>query len=285
MPSFDRITMKSFIAEDGEEYYYVLDGDSRKNALLLLPGFTGTHEDLLYLTEDLSENYFVIVPDLPGWGKSPRLKKKLTLKNYAQYLHGLLGSLGSHHVYLIGHCMGATLALEFALLYPHYVRKLVLVSTPYNEGLLSQRLFLHLADVSTHAPKFFRPLLFFWRSRVLCVPLAFISMRFRSVRKKLRVIWKGIVNQPHQHEDVVEENWVSFVHFRYERAKKLHMQTLILHGSDDLVVSPKQAEKLQTLMPKAEVEYIEGAGHLPPVERPGTLATKVREFLENDTKL
>jgi 2-succinyl-6-hydroxy-2,4-cyclohexadiene-1-carboxylate synthase len=279
MPAYPRVTLRTFIAEDGEEYYYVVDGDTRKPTLLLLAGFTGTHEDLLSLTEDLRDDYFVIVPDLPGWGKSPRLKKRLTLKNYAEYLNALLASLGVGHINLFGHCMGATLALEYALLYPSNVKKLILVSTPYNEGLLSQRLFLHLADISTHTPKFFRPLLFFWRSRLFCVPFAFISMKFKSFRKRVRVIWKGIKQQPHQHEDVVEENWVSFVHFRYERIKKLTMPTLILHGNEDLIVSAKQAPKLQQLLPQAKLEYIEGAGHLPPMETPGKLATKVKNFL------
>lgn len=279
MPSYPRVTMKSFLAEDGSEYYYAVDGDTKQKTLLMLPGFTGTHTDQLRLAEDLREKYFVIVPDLPGWGKSPRFKKSLTLKNYAEYLHSLLGSLGVHKVYLLGHCMGATLALEYALLYPKSVKKLILVSTPYNEDLLSQRLFLHLADISTHTPKFFRPLLFLWRSRFFSVPFAFVSLKFRSFHKRLRIIGRGIRQQPQQDEDVVEENWVSFVHFRYERIKKLHVPTLILHGSEDLIVNPKQAVKLGALLPQAEVALIEGAGHLPPMETPGALATKVKEFL------
>ena len=73
---------------------------------------------------------------------------------------------------------------------------------------------------------------------------------------------------------------MSFIHFRYERAKKLHMPTLILHGSEDLVVSPKQAMKLGMLLPHAGISLIEGAGHLPPMETPGTLASEVKAFLE-----
>lgn len=278
---YPRVTMRSFLAEDGNEYFYAVDGNTKKDVLLLLPGFTGTHADQLRLAEDLRDTYFIIVPDLPGWGRSPRFKKALTLKNYAQYLHSLLESLAINKIYLFGHCMGATLALEYALLYPQSVRNLILVSTPYNEGLLSQRLFLHLADISTHAPKFFRPLLFFWRSRFFSVPFAFVSLKFRSFHKTLRMILRGIKQQPLQDEDVVEENWVSFIHFRYERIKKLHMPTLILHGNEDLIVSPKQAQKLQELLPQAKLEYIKGAGHLPPMETPGQLATKVKEFLKN----
>lgn len=280
MSVYSRITMKSFIAEDGGEYYYVVDGDTKKEPLLMLPGFTGTHSDQLRLAEDLRDTYFVIVPDLPGWGKSPRLRKSLTLKNYAQYIHSLMDSIGIHKFYLLGHCMGATLALEYALLYPQSVKKLILVSTPYNEGLLSQRLFLHLADISTHAPKFFRPLLFFWRSQFFAVPLAFVSLRFRSLQKKIRIIGRGLKQQPKQHEDVVEENWISFVHFNYNRIKKLRIPTLILHGSEDLIVNPKQAMKLGLLLPHADIHIIEGAGHLPPMETPGALASEVKAFLE-----
>ena len=278
MSTFERATRKTF--SDGKStYYYWIAGDTRNPTLLLLPGFTGTHTDLLPLAEELKKSFYIIIPDLPGWGESPRLKQKLTIDHYSVYLHSLLHAIGVSKIYLFGHCMGATLALQYAIHYPQSVKKLIIVSTPYNEGLLSQRLFLHLADISTHSPKFFRPFLFLWRSRFFSTPLCLLSMQFRSFHKKIRIIVRGIRQQPHQHEDVVEENWVSLVHFHYGKTKELTMPILIIHGDKDLLVSPKQADRLHLLLPNAQLRFISDAGHIPPVETPGTLAVMVAEFL------
>src|SRR5438270_876571 len=99
--------------------------------------------------------------------------KKLTIHNYAKFFKRMLDSLNIEKVHLFGHCVGAVAAIEFAYLYPEKVTKLILVSVPYMGGMPVQAFYSFLAGMSERAPAFMKPVFFFWRSRLLTVPLDF----------------------------------------------------------------------------------------------------------------
>lgn len=271
-----RAAMQSFIYEGVEDHYWIL-GNSKNPSFLLIPGFTGLHSDLLPTAHTLAKKYFVIIPELPGWGSSPRFKEELTLKNYARYLHALLESIDIHHLTVCGHCMGATLAIEFTYLYQSHVKQLFLISTPYLHGSFSFPLFLHLASLSKKSPKALKSLFFLWRSRVFAVPLSFVVLQTKSFNVKWKRVINMIINQPLQHEDAVEENWVSLIQFDYNKLKRIRIPTHLIHGKEDKLISLAQVTKLHVLIPHATLDVIDMAGHLPPAETPQTLANLIIE--------
>lgn len=56
--------------------------------------------------------------------------------------------------------------------------------------------------------------------------------------------------------------------------------TLIVRGEQDELIPAEEADALATLMPKAEVVVLAGAGHLPPLEAPEELAGTLARWLE-----
>lgn len=280
MSVYSRATPMIF-SPDGKvnDWYWVM-GDRRKPVLLLIPGFTGLHSDLLGVGEVLKEKFFVIIPELPGWGESPRFSKRLSMHNYARYLKALLEDNGVSHIILVGHCMGAALAIEIAYLYPHFAKKLILISTPYRQGAISQQLFLHLADMSMHVPKRLRSFFFLWRSRIIIMTVSYLTLRFKSFKKSLRVVRKKSAEQPFQHEDTIEENWVSLVHFNYNKGKKIKVPIHLIHGEKDLIVSKNHAIQFAKMLPHATLDFISQAGHIPPEETPRSLATLIEKLAE-----
>jgi pimeloyl-ACP methyl ester carboxylesterase len=65
----------------------------------------------------------------------------------------------------------------------------------------------------------------------------------------------------------------------FDRLGEIAAPTLVLHGTDDQVVDPRNARLLCERIAGARVELIEGAGHLFFWERPETTAQLVGEFL------
>jgi pimeloyl-ACP methyl ester carboxylesterase len=55
--------------------------------------------------------------------------------------------------------------------------------------------------------------------------------------------------------------------------------TLVVHGTEDVVVDPANADLLADLIPGATVEWLEGCGHLLFWEKPDRFAEVVGEFL------
>lgn len=60
---------------------------------------------------------------------------------------------------------------------------------------------------------------------------------------------------------------------------KLNMPVLVLCGKDDLVTPPECSEELATLIPGAQLQWIEGSGHMVPMEQPVALADQLKKFM------
>jgi pimeloyl-ACP methyl ester carboxylesterase len=56
--------------------------------------------------------------------------------------------------------------------------------------------------------------------------------------------------------------------------------TLILHGDADRIVPPAQADRLAALLSHAKIHWLAGAGHLPPLTRPDACRQVITEFLD-----
>jgi pimeloyl-ACP methyl ester carboxylesterase len=95
--------------------------------VVLLHGLTGTHEYFAPLAFRLSQTNRVIAPDLLGFGRSPWPDIAYTVD---EHLTALEPVLPSEPFVLIGHSMGALLALEFARRHPQRLAGLVLISPP-----------------------------------------------------------------------------------------------------------------------------------------------------------
>ena len=64
-----------------------------------------------------------------------------------------------------------------------------------------------------------------------------------------------------------------------ERLSEVRVPTLVVVGSEDVEDIRAIAEKLAAEIPDARLERIEGAGHLPSLERPDELNRLLLEFL------
>lgn len=278
MKNTKKITQRTILGENRNKYYYWVLGSIKNPAMVLLPGFTGTHNDLIKIAEGLKEKHFVIIPDLPGWGKSPRLSEKLTLGNYAIFLKSILDDLKISKVTFCGHCMGSILSIEFAYKYPHLVNQLILISTPFLEGTIGQALLTHLVDMSRHAPRDMRRLFFIWRSRIFVTPISFYIIKIKNTRKKLKLIKFFFKNQGQANEDSVEENLVSIIDFDYKKTKKIKAPIHLISGEKDLIITKNQMYKFNKMIPTATLDFIPNAGHLPPVETPQSLIKLILKY-------
>lgn len=258
-----------------------VEGKSGNPALILMAGFTGTHGDLLSLARELKEKYFILIPEFPGWGEVPEEKSSLTIESYAHVVQEIIASMSLEKVVLVGHCMGGVVALECGYEFPNSITHTIIMSPPYQEGTPGQVFFKTLGSLSEKVPQFFRPAFFFWRSRIITVPLSFFVIKTRSLHKKLSIISKTMHKQTGQNEHVLEKNWISLIEFNYHKLNKLSMPIDVIHGEEDLLIPLTQARKLAALLPHATFHILKNGGHLPPVEEPGTVARLIEQILTN----
>jgi pimeloyl-ACP methyl ester carboxylesterase len=68
-----------------------------------------------------------------------------------------------------------------------------------------------------------------------------------------------------------------------KRLYRLTAPTLVLWGAQDALTAPGYAELWGRQIPHAEVELIEGAGHMLPYEQPTAASDAIRSFLSLDS--
>ena len=107
-------------------------GDVPKPALLLLHGFPQSHVMWHRVAALLAQDYFLVMPDLRGYGdssKTPGLPdhSNYSKRNMAHDMALVMDALGIDSFYLCGHDRGARVAHRLALDYAARVKKLCVI--------------------------------------------------------------------------------------------------------------------------------------------------------------
>lgn len=107
-------------------------GDVQKPALLLLHGFPQSHVMWHRVASLLAQDYFLVMPDLRGYGdssKTPGLPdhSNYSKRNMAHDMALVISALGIDNFYLCGHDRGGRVAHRLALDHAHRVKKLCVI--------------------------------------------------------------------------------------------------------------------------------------------------------------
>jgi len=105
-------------------------GDEGKGfPLVLVHGFLGSSKMWKPQIDFFKENFRVITPDLPGFGKSNKAKSHNSIESLSNFLFDCLEEKKIHKFHLLGHSMGGMIAQEMAKKKGHKVSKLICYST------------------------------------------------------------------------------------------------------------------------------------------------------------
>ena len=107
-------------------------GEAKRPALLLLHGFPQSHVMWHRVAQQLQAHYFLVMPDLRGYGDSSKAPGLPDHSNYskramAQDMIGVLDALGVSDFFMCGHDRGGRVAHRLALDHAARVKKLCLI--------------------------------------------------------------------------------------------------------------------------------------------------------------
>jgi pimeloyl-ACP methyl ester carboxylesterase len=112
----------------GSRMYIVEAGRPNAPVVLLVHGLGESgYQDWWETIHGIEARYRVITMDLPGFGRSTVPHGELSPPRYARLLHWLTEQLGLDEFHVVGHSMGAAVALYYAGEYPERVANVVLV--------------------------------------------------------------------------------------------------------------------------------------------------------------
>jgi pimeloyl-ACP methyl ester carboxylesterase len=215
--------------------------------LVLLHGYrAGADYWFPHPLPELAQEHHIIALDLPGYGYSGGLAE-YGLSAYTAFLLAFLDALGVQSVNLLGHSMGAQLAIAMAAKQPERVHKLVLVDS---------------AGLPRLEPFWQAPIRMFGDASARHVRLLPLMMRLgaRAVagREGLRMLQKEHVSNI---------------------LKSLTMPTLVVWGSRDRVIPLEHGALMARHIPNARLAVIRNAGHMPFYQKPQEFNRLVLAFL------
>ena len=256
-------------ARNGDvELAYELRGDG--SPLLLIQGLGyGGGKGWGPALDLLAEDFAVVSFDNRGFGASGVPQGPYTTAVLAEDAVAVLDAAGLDHANILGMSLGGMAAQELALAEPGRVERLVLVSTTPGLGghPMPSRTVELMGEAATLPPDV--ALRRFVENALSgSAPQALVE----------RIVAYRTANPP----DV--DGWQSqaaagATHDALERLGAIEAPTLVVHGTEDAVVDPRNAELLAEGIEGARLELMEGCGHLPNWEQPERFAAVVREFL------
>ncbi|MFI5400353.1 MAG: alpha/beta fold hydrolase [SAR324 cluster bacterium] len=218
--------------------------------------------------------YNVLVADLPGHGASEDDPAIRTVEDYAAWLRRLIGAVtaerggGSSPLFVIGHSLGACIAVSYGALWSGEVAGLMLVGASL-EMKVNPAL---LKDCQEDLPRAADFITSFGHGRAAhlstgTAPGAWVLGASRALL---------LASDPNvlQRDFAVCGAWQGRLH-----AAKVACPALVVAGAQDRMTPAKSARQLADAIPGARYEVLAGVGHMVPAEAPRALLRLLEGFL------
>src|SRR3982750_1418045 len=121
------VTDSGYADVNGVHMYYETYGDGSP-LVLLHGGMLSIDLNFAGLIPTLARKHLVIGVELQGHGRTADTQREITPAGLASDVVGLLDHLGIDRAHVLGHSMGAAVAIELAVSHPDRVRSVVPIS-------------------------------------------------------------------------------------------------------------------------------------------------------------
>lgn len=268
-------TTRFATADDGTRIAYeVHDGRAPDGDwLLLIHGLGYARWGWEPLLPHLEHRFRLILFDNRGIGDSDVPDGPYSAEGMAQDPVAVLDAAGVDRAHVVGTSLGGMIAQELALAHPRRVERLVLISsTPGAETghpmpEVTQRLIAEMPEMDPQ------------QALHRAVENALSD---RTVEQRPEVVERIVHHRTAEPQDPAGWQAQAAAGTGYEggqRLRGIEVPTLILHGTEDVVVDPRNADVLTELIPDSEARRVAGAGHLPYWEDPEGVAQQLVGFL------
>ena len=255
----------------GDRWSYMETGRSDAPPLVLLHGVGANSTHWRYQLGGLSDRYHVIAWNAPGYMLSDALKTdNPDCKTFADALNDFLTAVKLERINLVGNSFGSRVAQCFALHYPERVIKLAMTGTGIGpHGLSDQKkneiIAAREAQIAKGGYAFGARVnaLLAANASPQTVELVRDVVRATNPRGFMHGVKLGLVDG----------------YSPQEVAPKFTFPVLLISGREDRV-NPidENAAVLVKALPHGRLEILDGAGHLPEVERPDIVNKMLRDF-------
>jgi len=242
------------------------------DVVLLVHGYGGDRNSWLFLQEPLAAQYRVYALDLPGHGTSAKDVGEGSLSVLADAVTGVLDALGAERAHLVGHSMGGAVAVAVAARDPARIASLTLIAPSGFGAEINAGYLRGFADAQTRRElKAVIGQLFDDESLVTrqLVDDLLAYKRLDGVDEALHALADTLLDGEAQRGDSAASL----------AAIGGAAPVTVIWGRADRIIPAAQAEAV----PGAVRHLIDGAGHMPHMERPAEVQAAIEETIARST--
>ncbi|MCB0117233.1 MAG: alpha/beta hydrolase, partial [Caldilineaceae bacterium] len=208
----------------------------------------------------LSATNRVIVPDLPGTGRSMPVRSPQNFYEQVSTLTFLVDELGLDNIYLIGHSMGSAMSILLADTRPDAVARLVLTSMCFFTDESQKQVHKTVMNIS-HIAMLFRPS---WLVDVPGLAKMMGSRYFYRLPDDPELLRQGFVDYLNlDRETAILSGDDARDDTIPEAGARLQAPTLLIACRQDWVMPVSNVDYTAGVIPNCQVRWIEECGHLP----------------------
>jgi pimeloyl-ACP methyl ester carboxylesterase len=242
--------------------------------LLLVQGLGYTRRGWGELPRLLADSFRVVCYDNRGVGQSDVPPGPYTVRQLAEDALAVLDAAGVARAHVVGASLGGMTAQELALRAPERVDRLVLACTTpggpraYPLPERSLRVFAQFAQLPPE------------EALLLSVKNSLADATVASRPELVETVYRYRLDNPPPLDGWQAQLAAGSAHDAHDRLAGITAPTLVLTGTADNVIDPRNSELLREAIPNARLATLEGAGHIFFWEEPEEAARVIREFLE-----
>ena len=238
--------------------------------LVLVHGFLGSSEMWRLQIDFFKENFIVIAPSLPGFGKSNQFNSCDSIECMAKSVLKILEKKKIEYFYLLGHSMGGMIVQEMVKLAGEKILKLICYGTGPRGNIPGR---FETIDISREKLK----------TNGLDSTAYRIAKTWFIEEDKSKYFYlcedagKQTSLEAADNGLVAMKNWNGV-----KNLQNIKNETLIVWGDQDKAYNFNQVETLNENIPISNLKIIKGCSHNAHLEKPDEFNIIVREFLKKN---
>lgn len=239
--------------------------------LLILHGLFGSLDNWQTLGKQLAETHKVYLVDLRNHGKSPH-SSEFSYEEMAKDVAELIQDEQLNKVSIIGHSMGGKTTMTFAVEFPQFVEKLVIVDiapkkyAPHHDEIIKALYSLDLSAISSRREADEE-----MKKSIENDGTRLFLLKNLNREKEGGYSWKMNLDMLSENiEKVIDVTEIPF---------PIPLETLFIRGGSSGYILDSDFERIEELFPNSEIATIQNAGHWVHAEKPQELLSLIIDFL------
>lgn len=244
--------------------------------VLLIHGWGGTGSYWQGTARYLARTAKVLVPDLPGTGRSQPVRKPQNMFDQVATLRSILDEFALDQVQVIGHSMGGAMAVLLADARPQQVERLILTSLCFFMSEAQENIYKTVMSLFKMTMAF-RPN---WLAQLPLIPQMVATRYFYRVPKDEELLRQGLLDYLNLDSGTAAACADDAPNPVITQAgARIRVPTLLIACRQDQVMPVQNVDFTLKTIPNSQVRWMDKCGHMPMVEKPQEYFALLHEFL------